>query len=155
MLRFNKKYVPEQSTAASPERSLKFYMRILFSILFFAPTLCTAQKEAKDSILYVFYGDRNDLTSCDYTFYKNGKAICDETGHLAMGYTIGSFVIKKDTVVITPLPADQQTDKYYYHFKRKFLIEGDSSLIDLEIFYDYRRALPGDNPFYVSHKRNK
>ena len=118
-------------------------MRILALLLILTPQFIRAQEASKDSILYLFYGCRNDGTCCRYEFYNNGTVICDETGHLAVGYTKGSFLVNKDTVFITPLPQDQQTDKYYYRFTRKFFLDGDSSLVDLEIYYDYRRAKPG------------
>jgi hypothetical protein len=100
------------------------------------------------------YAGNHSMTNYFYIFYTDGRFKSDITGHLGNeGETRGTYSISNDTIFIKPLPKDQQINKYYYQFNEKFIIDGDSCIIDLEMLYDYRKLKPGNNEMYNSKER--
>lgn len=128
-------------------------MRVIFTIFLFCPAIAFTQN-VKDSVKFSFIGE-HDMTQYLYIFYINGNFKSDITGHLGNeGETKGIYSVFNDTIFVTPLPENQQLNKYYDRSNEKFLIDGDSSIIDLSILYDYRKIKQGYNSIYSSNKRS-
>ena len=127
-------------------------MRTIITLLLFFPLFSQGQV-AKDSITFICVGV-HDLTDYTYTFYYDGRFESDITGHLGNdGITKGVYTISNDTIYVTPLVENLQTNKYYNRQNEKFLIDRDSCIIDLQMRYDFKKLKPGYNEMYISKQR--
>jgi len=127
-------------------------MRIII-LAFISIPFCSFAQNAKDLARFIYSG-QHDTNDYFYVFLKDGRFEGDILDSLNRDIkTKGTYIIFNDTIFITPLPKKLQVSKYYYQYPQKFLIDGDSYIIDLEILFDYCILKYGGNQMYKSRKR--
>ena len=98
-------------------------------------TFLSAKSEKKITGYYAGYWAQ---TSWEYKFYDNNTFWFESSGHFGNTLSSGQYSINQDTLELNSIPTDTIKKEIFYNFKRdKYLIEGDSCIVDLQTGYDY------------------
>lgn len=85
-----------------------------------------------------YYAGSWARTSWEYKFYDNNTFWFKSSGHFGNMFSSGQYSINQDTLVLNSFATDTIKKKVFYNFKGdKYLIDGDSCIVDLQTGYDY------------------
>lgn len=95
----------------------------------------SAKADRKLTGYYAGYWAR---TSWEYKFYDNNTFWFKSSGHFGNTLSSGHYSINQDTLMLTSVLTDTIKKEVFYKFSEdKFLIEGDSCIVNLQTGYDY------------------
>ena len=94
-----------------------------------------------------WWGDTNWI----YYLKSDNTFLFDINGHFDFSKTIGSYTIVGDTLFLKSFSKEKQIDSNFNKIDSKFLVDGDSCIIDLILKYDYCK--PKSSLIPVSRER--
>lgn len=75
-----------------------------------------------------------------YKFRLNGSYAYSTAGHFGYSKTVGTYRVNNDTLFLTALPSNKQSDPKFY-FKADTLFKlSDTCFVDLSLGYEYCKA---------------